>query len=353
MTDRSDVALDAPISKFNAADNRSKDGGGEDGLHRELHGMSSLGANPGDNLVRTQAQGSLESSTLPPLTIDGLAPKKTPDALTDGSTGSKPEGKAEGKLDGKLDDKTDGKPEAKEQTDQEKDAARLAESEMLGQYSINGQNRYLDTAGTRLTTVKMDGAASDGKPETAETDELPAPGVPPPGPVPYDLKEIVGEEREAEFSKAFELMDSFDKSVNDNVLKPGVNKLSDMLDQAERDMPKAKLDALEADRKKYGEQLKDFQESIKPQPDGSGPVMTNLLYREPPERGPAMKEFDRTVQGITTEVGKEMAANMQAVGNKFNESGDLSAADEKVQEYYQLKEDLALHPEPEPQITDV
>ena len=299
MPERHETTLDEPVGKLNAGDS------GNAGLHNEVYGVSSV-----RSLNDTLGKGAaLESGTLPPLIIDGLSTTK----------------------------------DSNEKTDQDKDAATRSEAEMLGQCSINGQNRYLDVEGTRLTSVKMD------KAEDAEAHE----GVPPPGPVPDDLKEVVGEERQAEFSKAFELMAEFDKSVNEGVLKPGVNKLSEMLDQAERDMPKAKLDALEAERKKYGVELKDYQESIKEQPAGSPPVMSNLLFREAPERGPAMKEFDRTVHGITAEVGKEMAANMQKVGAKFNETGDLSAADEKVQEYYQLKEDRAPHPQPEPQITEV
>jgi hypothetical protein len=196
-----------------------------------------------------------------------------------------------------------------------------------GQYSIRGQDRYLDTEAAKLTSVKME---ADGKlAETAAAEAVPA------SPIPEDLKAIVGPEREQEFRQAFELMDRFDKSVNEEVLQPGIKKFTEMLDQAERDMLKEKLDALEAERKKHGLDLEAYNEANQePSPD-SPPTMQNLLYHAPPERG------------------KEMAENMQAVGAKFNKDGGaLNSADDLVQEYYQRKEDLTPRPEAEVQLQE-
>lgn len=324
MPERTDT-VDAPVSKFNAVDSGARDGGSEDGLHREIHSLTPVGGNSSDNLSRGQGQ-SQGLETLPPLSIEGLEPK----------------------ADGKADSTDAGESPLESFT---------LEKQTLGQTSIRGQNRYLETEAIKLTTVNMDGdakgkgeTAGDGKGDGHEAGETATEGVPPPGPVPHDLKEVVGEEREAEFAKAFELMDRFDQSVNQDVLKPGITKLSDMLDQAERDMPPEKLDALEAERKKYGAELKDWQESQEVPDADSPPTMSNLLYRLPPERGKEMKEFDRKVQDITAVVGKEMAENMTAVGAKFNEDGGaLTSADELVQEYYQRKEDLAPHHEPLPE----
>ncbi|MDQ5933679.1 MAG: hypothetical protein QG574_977 [Cyanobacteriota bacterium erpe_2018_sw_21hr_WHONDRS-SW48-000092_B_bin.40] len=323
MTDRTDTSQEAAVSKFNAApeslDTGSKKLDGQDGLHQEFHALSQVGASRSDLANQGKSQ-TLDTPSLPPLSIDGpeakTAPESTPEAT----------------------------PETTDQTVGSTESFTL-EVKLPGQFSIRGQERYLDTEAAKLTSVNME---ADGKPaEAAAAEEVPA------SPVPEDLKAIVGPEREQEFRQAFELMDRFDKSVNEEVLQPGIKKFTEMLDQAERDMPKEKLDALEAERKKYGLELEAYNEANQePSPD-SPPTMQNLLYHAPPERGKEMKEFDRTVQKITAAVGKEMAENMQAVGAKFNKDGGaLNSADDLVQEYYQRKEDLTPRPEPEVQLQE-
>lgn len=321
MTDRTDTSQEAAVSKFNAApeslETGSKKLDGQDSLHQELHAFSQVGASQSDLAPHGKSQ-TLDTPSLPPLSIDGpenkTAPESTPEAP----------------------------PEAKDDTVGSTESFTL-ETKLPGQYSIRGQERYLDAEAAKLTSVKME---ADGKPAEA-SEAVPA------STVPEDLKAIVGPEREKEFRQAFELMDRFDKSVSEEVLQPGIKKFTEMLDQAERDMPKEKLDALEAERKKYGLELKAYNEANQePQPD-SPPTMQNLLYHAPPERGKEMKEFDRTVQNITAAVGKEMAENMQAVGAKFNKDGGaLNSADDLVQEYYQRKEDLTPRPEPEVQLRE-
>lgn len=313
MTDRTDTSQEAAVSKFNAApeglETGSKKLDGQDSLHQEFHALSQAGASQGDLATKGKSQ-ALDTPSLPPLSIDG------PEAA----------------------------PEAKDDTVGSTESFTL-ETKLPGQYSIRGQERYLDSEATKLTSVNME---ADGKPaETAAAEAVPASSV------PEDLKAIVGPEREQEFRQAFELMDRFDKSVSEEVLQPGIKKFTEMLDQAELDMPKEKLDALEAERKKYGLELKAYNEANQePSPD-SPPTMQNLLYHAPPERGKEMKEFDRTVQNITAAVGKEMAENMQAVGAKFNKDGGaLNSADDLVQEYYQRKEDLTPRPEPEVQLRE-
>lgn len=323
MTDRTDTSQEAAVSKFNAAP-ESLDSGrqkleGQDGLHQEFHALSQVAASQGDLALKGKSQ-ALDTPSLPPLSIDGPEAKTAPE--------SKPE----------------ATPEATDNTVGSTESFTL-ETKLPGQYSIRGQERYLDSEATKLTSVNME---ADGKPaETAAAEAVPASSV------PEDLKAIVGPEREQEFRQAFELMDRFDKSVNEEVLQPGIKKFTEMLDQAERDMPKEKLDALEAERKKYGLELKAYNEANQePSPD-SPPTMQNLLYHAPPERGKEMKEFDRIVQNITTAVGKEMAENMQAVGAKFSKDGGaLNSADDLVQEYYQRKEDLTPRPAPEVQLRE-
>lgn len=323
MTDRTDTSQEAAVSKFNAAP-ESLDSGrqkleGQDGLHQEFHALSQVAASQGDLALKGKSQ-ALDTPSLPPLSIDGPEAKTAPE--------SKPE----------------ATPEATDNTVGSTESFTL-ETKLPGQYSIRGQERYLDSEATKLTSVNME---ADGKPaESTAAEAVPASSV------PEDLKAIVGPEREQEFRQAFELMDRFDKSVNEEVLQPGIKKFTEMLDQAERDMPKEKLDALEAERKKYGLELKAYNEANQePSPD-SPPTMQNLLYHAPPERGKEMKEFDRIVQNITTAVGKEMAENMQAVGAKFSKDGGaLNSADDLVQEYYQRKEDLTPRPAPEVQLRE-
>lgn len=323
MTDRTDTSQEAALSKFNAApeslDTGSKKLDGQDSLHRELHTLSQVGASQSDLATQGKSQ-ALDTPSLPPLSIDSPAAKTAPEATAEAT------------------------PEAKEDTIGSTESFTL-EVKSPGQFSIRGQERYLDSEASKLTSVKME---ADGKvAESAAAEAVPA------SPVPEDLKAIVGPEREQEFRQAFELMDRFDKSVNESVLQPGIKKFTEMLDQAERDMPKEKLDALEAERKKYGLELEAYNEANQePSPD-SPPTMQNLLYHAPPERGKEMKEFDRIVQNITAAVGKEMAENMQAVGAKFNKDGGaLNSADDLVQEYYQRKEDLTPRPVPEVQLQE-
>lgn len=338
MSDRSET-LDTPVNKFEPAAQGEKDGGHEDALHRELHGISPIGSNPSDNLAKGQIQPQpLDTPpSVPPLTIDGLEPNRAPGVSADAT----PEAKTEAK----TNSPEDGPAEGTDASESPLDSFTL-EKKTIGQNSIRGQNRYLETEASNLTSVKMeaDGHAN----ENSEVATVPAQG-----PVPEDLKEVVGAEREQEFRQAFELMDRFDQAINQEVLKPGITRFTEMLDQAERDMPKEKLDALEAERKKYGLELDAFNEANKEPPPDSPPTISNLLYHAPPERGKEMKEFDRTVQVITAAVGKEMAANMQAVGAKFNHDGsEFTTADELVQEYYQRKDELTPRPEPEVQLRE-
>ena len=349
MSDRSET-LDTPVNKFEPVrDGRNEasgkvDAGHEDALHSELHALSPIGANSIDNLAKGQAKPLDTPPSVPPLTIDGIEPKKAPDVPKD----APPDAPAEGG----------------DASESPLDSFSL-EKKTVGQYSIRGQERYLETAAANLTSVKMGadvktnddgktndgGKSNDGKDHAGETVELEeiVKVVPPHGPVPEDLKAVVGEEREQEFRQAFELMDRFDKAINEEVLKPAINKFTEMLDQAERDMPKEKLDALEAERKNYGLEMKAHNEANEPPPPGSPATFNTLLYHAPPERGKEMKEFDRTVHSITAAVGKEMAENMKSVGEKFNQEGSpLSSADDLVQEYYQRKEDLEPRIEPEP-----
>ncbi len=327
MTDRTDTSQEAAVSKFNAAPESLETGSqkfdGPDGLHQEFHALSQVGASQGDLATKGKSQ-ALDTPSLPPLSIDGPEAKTAPESTPESSPEASPE----------TTDQTVGSTES-----------FTLETKSPGQYSIRGQERYLDTEASKLTSVNME---ADGKPaETAAAEAVPS------STVPEDLKAIVGPEREQEFRQAFELMDRFDKSVNESVLQPGIKKFTEMLDQAERDMPKEKLDALEAERKKYGLELEAYNEANQEPPPDSPPTMQNLLYHAPPERGKEMKEFDRTVQNITAAVGKEMAENMQAVGAKFNkDSGALNSADDLVQEYYQRKEDLTPRPEPEVQLRE-
>ncbi|MDP3509936.1 MAG: hypothetical protein Q8T09_18335 [Candidatus Melainabacteria bacterium] len=324
MTDRSET-LDTPVKKLEpAAHGEAEDS--EDALHSELHALSPIGSNPSDNLAQGQARPVDTPPSVPPLTIDGLEPKKAPEAPQDSTPDSPAEGGDSGVS--PLD-------------------SWSLEKKTIGQDSIRGQNRYLDTEATNLTSVKTEAVGSAN--ENTEVD-----AVPPQGPVPGDLTRIVGEEREQEFRQAFELMDRFEQAVNQEVLKPGIAKFTEMLDQAERDMPKEKLDALEAERKKYGLELEAFTESNKQPPPDSPATLSNLLYHAPPERGKEMKEFDRTVQDITAAVGREMAANMQAVGAKFNHEGsEFTTADELVQEYHQRKDELTPRWTPLPESIEV
>lgn len=331
MTDRRET-LDAPVNKFEPAAQGEKDGG-QDALHSELHALSPIGSNPGDNLAKGQTQPLDTPPSVPPLNIDGLEPQKAPDGPKDSTKDLPSEGRDSSSL---LDSIT-------------------LEKKTIGQDSIRGQNRYLDTEATTLTSVNMEaaGTAGDGKADPATETTSPE-EVPPRGPVPGDLTRIVGTEREQEFRQAFELMDRFDQAVNQEVLKPGITKFTEMLDQAERDMPKEKLDALEAERKKYGLELEAFTESNKQPPPNSPATLSNLLYHAPPERGKEMKEFDRTVQDITAAVGREMAANMQAVGDKFNHEGsEFTNADELVKEYHERKYELTPRWTPLPKSIEV
>jgi hypothetical protein len=333
MTDRRET-LDAPVSKFEPAAQGEKDGGHEDALHSQLRDLSPIGSNQSDNLAKGQTQPLDTPPSVPPLTIDGLEPKKAPEGPQDATKDSPGEGK--------------------DSSESPLDSFTL-EKKTIGQDSIRGQNRYLDAEATNLTSVNMEagGKAGDGKADPA-TDTTDPEEVPPRGPVPGDLTRIVGTEREQEFRQAFELMDRFEQAVNQEVLKPGITKFTEMLDQAERDMPKEKLDALEAERKKYGLELEAFTESNKQPPPDSPATLSKLPYYAPPERGKEMKEFDRTVQDITAAVGKEMAANMQAVGAKFNHEGsEFTNADELVNEYHQRKYELTPRWTPLPESTEV
>lgn len=315
MSDRTETSQEATVSKFNAApeslDTGSKKLDGPDSLHKELHTLSQVGASQSDLATQGKSQ-ALDTPSLPPLVIE--IPQSTPEA-TDDTVGST--------------------------------ESFSLETKLPGQFSIRGQERYLDSEANKLTSVNME---ADDNPAKKPADNAVAAAA---SPVPEDLKAIVGPEREQEFRQAFELMNRFDKSVNQEVLQPGIKKFTEMLDQAERDMPKEKLDALEAERKKYGLELEAYNEANQePSPD-SPPTMQNLLYHAPPERGKEMKEFDRTVQNITSAVGKEMAENMQAVGAKFNKDGGaLNSADDLVQEYYQRKDDLTPRPAPEVQLRE-
>lgn len=126
MPERTDT-VDAPVSKFNAVDSGARDGGSEDGLHRELQSLTPVGANSSDNLARGQGQ-SQGRDTLPPLTIEGLEPK------------------------------ADGKAVSTDASESPLESFTL-EKLTLGQTSIRGQNRYLETEAIKLTTVNMDGDA--------------------------------------------------------------------------------------------------------------------------------------------------------------------------------------------------
>lgn len=333
MTDRRET-LDAPVNKFEPAAQGEKDRGHEDALHSELHALSPIGSNPSDNLAKGQTQPLDTPPSVPPLTIDGLEPKKAP----------------EGPQDSTKDEPAEGKDSSESPLD-----SITLEKKTIGRDSIRGQNRYLDSEATNLTSVNMEAEekAGDGKTDPA-TETTSSEEVPPRGPVPGDLTRIVGTEREQEFRQAFELMNRFEQAVNQEVLKPGITKFTEMLDQAERDMPKEKLDALEAERKKYGLELEAFIESNKQPPPNSPATLSNLLYHAPAERGKEMKEFDRTVQDITAAVGREMAANMQAVGAKFNHEGsEFTTADELVQEYHDRKYELTPRWTPLPKSTEV
>ncbi|MBP9093020.1 hypothetical protein KBI23_18490 [bacterium] len=345
MTDRRET-LDTPVNKLEPAAQGEKDGGNEDALHTELHALSPIGSNPSDNLAKGPSRPLDTPPSVPPLTIDGLEQKKAPGLSADAT----PEAKTDGKPDAPNDEPTEGKDSSESPLD-----SITLEKKTIGQDSIRGQNRYLDTEATNLTSVNMEaeGKAGDGKADPATETTSPE-EVPPRGPVPGDLTRIVGEEREQEFRQAFELMDRFDQAINEEVLKPGITKFTEMLDQAERDMPKEKLDALEAERKKYGLELDAFNEANKEPPPNSPATLSTLLYHAPPERGSEMKEFDRTVQDITTAVGKEMAANMRSVGEKFNHEGkEFTTADELVQEYHERKDELTPRWTPLPESIEV
>lgn len=164
-----------------------------------------------------------------------------------------------------------------------------------------------------------------------------------------ELRQVVGREREQEYHRAFELLASFQKSVNENIASPCIQRFADRLDQVERHMPKEKFNALEEERKKYGLELEAFEKLMLEQlvqeqlADEEAPL-SNLLYilpPQPPVRGKEMQEFDRTVKGIAGGVATEMKEDVAAgVANLTKRDGSLISAEQLVQDYYERLEKL-------------
>jgi hypothetical protein len=163
------------------------------------------------------------------------------------------------------------------------------------------------------------------------------------------LRKVVGPEKEQEYRRAFELLASFQKTVNENIASPCIQRFADQLDKAEREMPKEKFNALEAERKKYGLELEAFEKLMlekliqEYRADEETPF-SNLLYivpPEPPVRGKEMQEFDRTVKSIAGVVATEMKEDVAAgVVKLTKKDGSLISADQLVQDYYERKEKL-------------
>jgi len=188
--------------------------------------------------------------------------------------------------------------------------------------SINGQQRYLDLSATMAQTVNL---------IVGEKDKLSRKSDGAIDSAPSDLKAIVGPEKEVQFRHAFNLVNQYEQRVNKEVLKPGLDKFTTALDNAERAMPKAKLGSLEKERAAYGGSIAAQEIAIAAQDKGG------LVYFPPPERGKEMRAFDLTATNLKDQAGKAMIQGIDKVGKSYG--AKLEHAGALVEEYYLLKEE--------------
>ncbi len=325
----SDIAVtrhDASVGKFNSP----TDGGYEKSTHdsalrRELHSISSSETNQRDIAIKAKKQALDAAPSLPRLSIEGQEAKIAPESSV----------------------------EVLEQTSKLLKNYLLSDDILSRQYSIRWQNRFLVKGVDEENTINVNaGNVNAGaKDKHGNKDRPTKPSArdltgdePLLVPSSEELRKVVGPVKEQEYRQAFELLASFQKSVNEKVASPCIQRFADQLDKVERDMPKEKLNALEAERKKYGLELDVFNKLAQDYIAREEAPLSNLLYivpPQPPVRGKEMQEFDRTVQGIAGGVATEMKEDVTAgVANLTKKDGSLISAEQLVQDYYERLEKL-------------
>ncbi len=331
MSDRIVIRQDVSVGNFNSpTDGASENNSHDSALRRELHSISSIGTNQNDLAIKAKKQALDAAPSLPPLAIDSREAKGAPELSK----------------------------EVLEQTSKLLKNYLLSDDILSRQYSIHWQNRFLvkgvdeeNTINVNADNANAGNVNAGAKDKHGNKDRPTKPSArdltgdePLLVPSSEELRKVVGPVKEQEYRQAFELLASFQKSVNEKVASPCIQRFADQLDKVERDMPKEKLNALEAERKKYGLELDVFNKLAQDYIAREEAPLSNLLYivpPQPPVRGKEMQEFDRTVQGIAGGVATEMKEDVTAgVANLTKKDGSLISAEQLVQDYYERLEKL-------------
>lgn len=331
MSDRIVIRQDVSVGNFNSpTDGASENNSHDSALRRELHPISSSETNQRDIAIKAKKQALDAAPSLPPLSIDGREAKGA----------------------------TESSGEVLEQTSKLLKNYLLSDDILSRQYSIHWQNRFLVKGVDEENTINVNAGnvnagAKDkhgNKPKVAKPSARDLTGDEPLlVPSSEELRKVVGPVKEQEYRQAFELLASFQKSVNEELASPCIQRFADQLDKAEREMPKEKFNALEAERKKYGLELEAFEslmleKLIQGYKAHEEAPFSNLLYIVPPQspvRGSEMQEFDRTVKSIAGVVATEMKEDVAAgVANLTKKDGALISAEQLVQDYHERLEKL-------------
>ncbi len=321
MSDRTGTRQDASVGKLNSlTDGGSENSSHDNALRRELHSISSIGTNQNDVAVKRKTQALDAAPSLPRLSIEGREAKVAPESSA----------------------------EVLEQTSKLLKNYLLSDDILSRQYSIRWQDRFLFNGADETNTINVNASAKDSQSKNVRATRPSTTDItgqePLVVPSPEELRMVVGSEKEDEYRRAFQLLASFQNSVNQNIASPCIQRFADQLDQVERDMPKERFNALEEERKKYGLELDVFNKLVQEYIAREEAPLSNLLYILPPElpvRGKEMQEFDRTVKSVAGGVATEMKEDVAAgVANLTKKDGALISAEQLVQDYYERLEML-------------